>query len=347
MENIGEKSIGINFGVLIILVIVLGGLALLIYFLVYKASINKTLTNPDSEKRVKKMPALSSIAYIVIAIAVLAVIVGVWLDMRAAVEEVSGLYSSLSGQVFQLEANLQEEIDSVADRLQKEKSLFTSVDISYGKPDYKNHSVKLTVNAVPKVGTEDTRVSVQLGDNYTVKLKKVGEGLYSGEAEIDFYKRYGDIALITITENGETRSEELDLSADDVKEKYRSELRYRVYGVDYSYRDGKLNLKVDCDAQLEEDFFEDDSFRLIVKSGGKVILEENILPGDKKSCQAEKNTKVDIYISAVDKCGNTHLCNLYSNFLVDVDEFSTTFYGDELTEQVSDSEGNLIAEYNG
>lgn len=353
------------FGLLIVSVIVLAALALLIYFLIYKSSINKRVKNQNSinqssvnqnsgyqsneempkQHKVKRMPSPSSVVYIVLAIAVAAVMVGVWLDVRSTAKELSGLCNQLSERISRLEAKtdyLEDEILSAADRYKEEQSLFTSVDISCGKPDFVRHCVMLTISAVPKVNTEDTQISVQVGKEYTIALKKAGAGLYSGDFTVDFYKQYGEIALITITQKGEARSEDLDLDCNDIRGKYGAVMRDRIAGLDLSYQKGKLGMAVRVWEYEGESFFDESSFKLIVKSDGKTLMEESILSYDEKSCDVESGKQVEIYISAVDKSGNTHICGCYSSVMAEGDVKYISDYG---AEQVLDESGNLAAEY--
>ena len=330
------------FGLLIISVIVIGAIALLIYFLVYKSAINKRVTNQSGETKPKRMPAPSSAAYTVLAIAVAAIMIGVWIDIKNSTENLSNLCSQLSEKVGRLQARedyLESEILSLSDELKKEQGLFTSVDISYGEPDYGNHSVKVKITASPKSSTDDTEIVVRLGD-MSVKLAKTNVGVYSCEIEFDLYKVYNDdMALITITENGQVRSEELDFDANDLAFKCGARLSENLTVHEYEYRSEKLSMSIWTNSGLFGDFFDNDSYKLTVKSDGNVILEEPVVPGIEKNCEVEIKGEAEAYLSAVDKCGNTHICRFY---------FEDVAWGSEISygsEEVLDSRGNLIVEY--
>lgn len=341
----GTTSVIPVFGLLIISVIVIGAIALLIYFLVYKSAINKRVTNQSGETKPKRMPAPSSVVYIVLAIAVAAVMIGVWIDIRNSTENLSNLCSQLSEKVGNLQARedyLESEILSLSDELKKEQSLFTSVDISYGEPDYGNHSAKVKITVSPKSSTDDTKISVQVGD-MSVNLAKTGAGLYSGEFEVDFYKVYDDIALITVTENGQVQSEELDFDANVLRWKFDARISPNLTVHEYDYLSGKLSISFWTENGFDGDFFDKDSYKVTVKSNGNVILEDPVLPGTEKSCEVEIDGSVDVYLSAVDKCGNTHICWFYSGVFKEGGEQSENFNFD--VEQVLDSQGNLIAEF--
>ncbi|MBD5080356.1 MAG: hypothetical protein HDT44_01170 [Ruminococcaceae bacterium] len=330
------------FGLLIISVIVIGAIALLIYFLVYKSAINKRVTNQSGETKPKRMPAPSSAAYTVLAIAVAAIMIGVWIDIKNSTENLSNLCYQLSEKVGRLQARedyLESEILSLSDELKKEQGLFTSVDISYGEPDYGNHSVKVKITASPKSSTDDTEIVVRLGD-MSVKLAKTNVGVYSCEIEFDLYKVYNDdMALITITENGQVRSEELDFDANDLVFKCGARLSENLTVHEYEYLSEKLSMSIWTNSGLFEDFFDNDSYKLTVKSDGNVILEEPVVPGIEKNCEVEIKGEAEAYLSAVDKCGNTHICRFY---------FEDVAWGSEISygsEEVLDSRGNLIVEY--
>lgn len=343
----GTTSMGTSgeilvFGLLIASVIVIGAIALLIYFLVYKSAINKRVTNQSGETKPKRMPAPSSVVYTVLAIAVAAVMIGVWIDIRNSTENLSNLCSRLSEKVGNLQARedyLESEILSLSDKLKKEQSLFTSVDISYGEPDYRNHSAKVKITVSPKSSNDDTKINVQVGD-MSVKLAKTGAGLYSGEFEADFYKVYDDIALITITENGQVQSEELDFDANDLRWKFDTRINPNLGVHEYDSLSGKFSISFWTN---ESDFFDKDSYKVTVKSNGNVILEDSVLPEIEKSCRVKIDGSVDVYLSAVDKCGNTHICWFYSGMFKEDGEQSENFNFN--VEQVLDSQGNLIADF--
>lgn len=338
-----EARVKSVFGLLIVSVIVIGVIVLLIYFLAYKSAINKRVTNQSGETKPKRIPAPSSVAYIVLAIAVAAVMIGVWIDIRNSTENLSNLCSRLSEKVGNLQARedyLESEILSLSDELKKEQSIFTSVDISYGEPDYGNHSAKVKITASPKSSNDDTKINVQLGD-MSVKLAKTSAGLYSGEFEVDFYKVYDDdIALITVTENGQVRSEELDFDANVLGWMFGARISPNLTVHEYDYLSGKISISF---WTKESDFFDKDSYKVTVKSNGNVILEDSFLPGTEKSCEVEIDGSVDVYLSAVDKCGNTHICWFYSGVFKEGGEQSEHFNFN--VEQVLDSQGNLIADF--
>lgn len=351
MGTAGTTRVISVFGVFLILsVIVVGAIALVIYFLVYKSAINKKVANQsgDNDPNIKpgikprRMPDLSSVAFTVLIIAAAAVVFGVWIDVRNSSEHLSSLCRQLSEKVERLQANedyLESELLSLSDELKKEQSLFTSVDIICGEPDYSSHSAKVKITASPKSSTDDTEIAVRVGD-MSVKLAKTNAGLYSCELEFDFYKVYDDTALITVTEKGQVRSEELDIDANDLAFKCGARLCENLTVNEYEYQSEKLIMSIWTNSSPIEDFFDDDSYKLTVKSDGNIILEESVVPGIEKNCEVEIKGKAEAYLSAVDKCGNTHICRFIFGELTDVGE---VFRYDN--EEVLDSQGNLIVKY--
>lgn len=357
MENEGTRVILI-FLVIFLASAIIGAGVLLIYFLVYKLTINKAVTAQSGGVK-HKMPAPSSAAKTVIAVALTVLIVAVWIDIRSVKEEALNIYSGLVQQMQNLESKvgyLESMINSVSDELKSEKSIFTSVDISYGKPDVKNHSAKITVNAAPKSCTDEAEISIRMGDS-SVKLAKIGTGMYSGEIEVDFYKEYNGTALIMVTDGGETVSEELDLNVYDIREKYGVEMSSHIESFICEYESGRLYMRF-CilarDVDEDEEFFIRDSLKVAVEVEGNIVFEDSLLSLNsyspdtvvfdiEKSCEIPKNANNDIIsVSAVDKCGNTHICKVFSYNITEGTSFATDFEG---TERVYDSTGNLIAEF--
>lgn len=331
-------------------VIVLGALALLIYFLIYKSSINKRVksqgnTEQQEQHKARSLPSPSSTVYVVLAIAVAAIMVGIWLDVRAAVRELQGTCSDLSARVANLESQvsyLESEIDSVTDEVENRESLFTNIDISYDNVDFKNHCAKITISAAPKSIAENSKIAVQIESGSSVELKKSGSGLYSGEITIDFYKQYPDTPIIAITQGGTTYSEALDIYIDEVKLKYSAALKNMLSGLNYSYENGRLEMLLYCEPFYEGGFFEEGSLRLVVKSGDKTVMEEAVLSEEKKSCEIESGSSVEISVTALDKSGNTHIIVFYSDFITEEEMGSLDSF---LIERVYDGDGKLVAEY--
>ncbi|MDE7281235.1 MAG: hypothetical protein K2N36_05795, partial [Ruminiclostridium sp.] len=198
--------------------------------------------------------------------------------------------------------------------------------------------VKIT--ASPKSSTDDTEIAVRLGD-MSVTLDKTNAGLYSCELEFDFYKIYDyDTSLITITENGQVRSEELDIDTNDFMFKCGARLSEKLTVYEYGYRLENLIMSICTNSSPIEDFFDDDSYKLTVKSDGNVIFEEPVVLGIEKKCEVEIKGKPEAYLSAVDKCGNTHICRFIFGELTEIGE---VFSYDN--EEVLDSQGNLIVKY--
>ena len=355
MDNEGTQVISV-FLVIFLASAVIGAGVLLIYFLVYKSAINKTVTAQSEGTKQHKMPAPSSAAKTVAAVALTALIVAVWFDIRSlkdAIENIGGRDDSLSYRVMSLES----EIYSLNEKLNKEQSIFTRVDIGYGRFDINNHSVKISVSAAPKSCTEEAELNIILGDN-VFGLSKVGAGMFSGEIEVDLYEETDSSALITLTDEGKTVSEELDyFYVYDIREKYGASVSSQFEDfIECEYRSDRLDMKIYRlvrDTEETEEFFVRDSFKLVVEVEGSVVLEDSIsLPNSYsadmytfeigKSCEIPKNAYTDIYISAVDKCGNTHICKVLSNELPEAGYMTIGFGG---AERVYDSTGNLIAEF--
>lgn len=350
MENEGTRVISV-FLVIFLAAAIIGAGVLLIYFLVYKLTINKAVTAQSGGIK-HKMPAPSSAAKTVIAVALTVLIVAVWIDIRSlkdAIENIGGRDDSLSQRVIGLES----EIYSLNEKLNREQSIFTKVDISYGKLDIKNHSVKISVSASPKSCTEEAELNIILGDN-VIGLSKVGAGLFSGEIEVDLYGESDSSALITLTDEGKTLSEELYLDSYDIREKYGAMISSHIDNfIDFEYRSGRLDMKIYRLMKETEEFFVRDSFKLVVEVEGSVVLEDSLSLPDSysadmfsfeigKSCEIPNNAYTDIYISAVDKCGNTHICEVLSNKIPEEGYMTIGFGG---AERVYDSTGNLIAEF--
>lgn len=358
MEN---ESTQVIFPFLVIFLVsaVIGAGVLLIYFLVYKSAINKTVTAQSQGTKQHKMPAPSSAAKTVVMVAFAVLIAAVWLDIRSIKEETSNIYSGLAQQIQGLESKvgyLEGVIDSVSDELKREQSLFTSIDLSFGEINSKNHSVKITVSAAPKSCTDEAKISIWLDDR-SVNLAKIGTGLYSGEIEVDLYKGYTGTALISVTDEGKTVSEELDINVYDIREKYGAVISSQFENwVDCEYRSGRLDMKIHRLVRgtgETEEFFVRDSFKLVVEVEGSVVLEDSLsLPDSysdniftfefEKSCEIPNNAYTDIYISAVDKCGNTHKCMVLSNEIPEAGYLTIGFGGEE---RVYDSTGNLIGKF--
>lgn len=360
-------GVNINFILIVLLAIILFGAAVLLtYFFAYKANINKSVTAGESEAKRHRMPAPSSAVKTVIAVVLAVLIVLACRDISSLKDEIENIgskYNDISQRLFILE----NEIYSLNEQLNKENELFTTIDISYGRLDAKNHSATISITASPKSCTDEAKISLFWGD-YSCELSKIGAGLFSGKMEIDLYSTNESDALITITDEGKTVStapyDQFYLDIDEIRANYAAAIHSHIDMISLVYDEdmnssehdgsGKVNMTIYrtvMNSSEDEEFLIRDSFKLVVESEGSIILEYNLPYSDsespdsayfeiKKSFELPKTANRNIYITAKDKCGNTHICDIMFTAELPVGEnIYTGFYG----EKIYDSKGNLIA----
>lgn len=183
----------------LILVALAGGV--LIYYICYKAAINKKLREEESGAHVPMASTETVFKWVVI--------IGVFVMYTS----LSSRIGDLKSQLRDTRSELQDEINQVQLQLseleqaaKKEASLFSAVYYDFGAIDNKEHTTEMKFHAVLKNYSKDTQVTLNYRGR-SVALANNGDGTFTGSDVFPMFEEYYEDGLFCVTEGGVTKTE--------------------------------------------------------------------------------------------------------------------------------------------
>lgn len=192
------------FPIILLAIIVIGVTIFVAYNSAYKKNINRALEENESTAHNPMAPS-ESIGKVILIVGLIIV----------AFSTISAL-SSISNDLISFNNNLHVQIGSLYDKIDEledkmvqmeleAQSLVSSLEYKVlGNIDTKNHTADVYISCIAKEYTDETEISVTFGGN-TIKLKNEG-GIFTGIAPVKMFERLPDQAVVSLTENGVTRT---------------------------------------------------------------------------------------------------------------------------------------------
>lgn len=264
---------------------------------------------------------VTNILLIVMAILLL------FLLYRTAVlsDEIEYLRSRISGvssDIHDVQSNVRSIYNNVDEKLKEQASLFSGVEYTLGELDTDTHTVTVTLQAVPKLLTDNMELSVQFGDK-TAVFHRDGN-VFTVQIPVQMFMNYGTFPLVCIKSDTGTQTEylgEVDLSW--LYQRYLPEI-YANIGHNFNLTGNKLILdshmhisSKPVSADLTVDFVK---YELITEVNGKEIAREDMTEAIQKdirdggSYDVRFHTTIDakvgdvvaFYLLAEDSLGYVH-----------------------------------------
>lgn len=136
--------------------------------------------------------------------------------------------------------------NNVDELLKKQASLVSSVDYTFGELDTTKHEVPMTLKVVPKMLTDDTTLSVRIGD-ITADFTRNGNE-FTAVLPVGLFITDEQYPILNIKTGDETKTEKLDsVIITDLYYSYLPNV-YAHISPFYNYSNGKL--KIDSDLHL-------------------------------------------------------------------------------------------------
>ena len=300
-------SVGIL--VLPFLVLAVLGIGVLVYFLCYKAWINRKLQREESGAHVP-MASMESVWKVVAVIAVLV------------------MYSSLNSKIMNLQQELQNttnrlydeimelryELDEMQEAAKKEASMISEVTYDFGEINAEEHTVEMIFSVVPKSYSADTKMSINIMGK-SVSLTNNGDGSFTGSERFpmfeDFYE-YGN-SVFCIWENGVTTTEVWEAAPTGyLYMQCLSSFDVMTNNLGFEYEKGKIAVsgRVEVyasDWNTKRTAIKD--MKLYVKKGNAVIDEIDMTNGYvelNRSYPMAEGERIAVYVKGLDEYGYTH-----------------------------------------
>lgn len=292
--------------VLPILILVALAIGVLVYYLCYKAAINRKLRGEESSAHVP-MASMETVWKVVAVIAVFVMYSSLSSKITNLQNELNNTRNSLSNELDVLQGRLYE----MQEMEKKEASLISEVTYDFGEIDSDEHTTEMLFSVVPKSYSGETELSL----NYRGKIITLinnGSGIFTGSTVLPIFEEYYEDALICITEDGVTRTEMWEDLPQDGLQYYCLPL-FHTMQCSTGFEKKKDSVRVDIQLQMltkGDGYLE--QFRdttLYVKKDNTIIEEIPLVNGAivlDKSYPAKEGECFDFYIRAVDQYGYIH-----------------------------------------
>ncbi len=339
---------------ILISVCIIAALVLCLYFLFYKRNVNKALSEEDH----RPMPSPGNMAGSVWLILLVILMLAFMVKLNAVKTELSNMNQQYSQQISNLQTQIESIYDNVDKHLKKESSLVTKYEIAYGPFHEEDKTADILFTVVPKTITDDMELSILYG-NDTIALKRTASSAFQGTLRAGIFNDYTHNAVLTIKNSTEQKNEELeDTEIGFLWSSYLPSLN--GYLDNYRFSSSKENghLKGDIVLDLLQNNetsyrFVENSIFIVTEIGGKIVDQENI-PFSSFSQRGDpfyRNVKInydktfpmgpndvwDIYITAEDTAGYLHKSRLYRQ-----ESDSGASIQIEGSEQIYDQAGKLL-----
>lgn len=301
-----------SIAVVIVPILILLALALgvLVYYLCYKAAINRKLRGEESGAHVP-MASMETVWKVVAVIAVFVMYSSLSSKITNLQNELNHVRNSLSNEI----EGLQYELYRMQEEAKKEASMISETSFSFGDVNPAEHTVEMTFSVVPKSYSPETELTLNYRGE-AIMLTNNGSGMFTGSTEVSIFgNEYGEgeNGLFCITEGGVTKTEAWE-------EVPKQMLYYECLPVidiwDYNLCLEKEKDGVRLNGQLKTEMYDNmkgetviGAITIYVKKGNEVIDEmvsENGVFSFDQSYPLKKGEELSVYAKGTDEYGYIH-----------------------------------------
>ena len=239
-------------------------------------------------------------------------------------ERIDRLQNGMHNQHQQFMNQIESIYTNVDRQLKEEASLLSGVDAEYGEINLEDHTIDVTVKLVPKLISEDMKVSISINGR-SADLTKSGS-VFTGTIPVDIYNM-GELMLMSIETATGTQTQYLS----EIQVEYLwSERIPTLYYCDVSgqgnFTEGKYSfdghIDINCSPTEQTPDVSFEKFVLVTERNGTEIDREDITDDVmnyeayphgvywrdeyKMECEAKEGDDVRIYLEATDSLGYLH-----------------------------------------
>ena len=260
-----------------------------------------------------------------IVVAILAfALVGCFIWVYTLTNEINRLSNAMYSQHQTLMNQVESIYNNVENMLQEEASLLSGVEAEYGEINLEDHTIDVTVKLVPKLISEDMKISISINGR-NADLTKTGSA-FTGTIPVDIYNKDELMFMSIETEAG-------------IQTQYLSEIQVvhlwdtripSLYYCDLSgtgtFGEGKYSLTgeldINCSPVEQTPNVSFEKFVLVTELNGKEMNREDISQDVlnyqtyphgvyfrhdyQMECEAVEGDDLSIYLEATDSLGYLH-----------------------------------------
>ena len=256
----------------------------------------------------------------ILAIALLACFI--WVD--ALTSEIDRLSDAMHSQHQVLMNQVESIYSNVENMLQEEASLLSGFEVEYGEINLDDHTIDVSVKLVPKLISEDMKVSISINGR-SADLIKSGSA-FTGTIPVDIYNM-GELMLMSIETAAGTQTQYLsEIQVEYLWSERIPSLYYCDISGQGSFTEGKYSfdghIDINCSPIEQTPNVSFEKFVLVTERNGTQINREDITEDVlnyeayphgvywrdeyKMECEAIEGDDVRIYLEATDSLGYLH-----------------------------------------
>lgn len=242
-------------------------------------------------------------------------------DLELRIRNLQGYTNS---SISMLENSMNSIYTNVDQQLKEEASLLSGVEVEYGEINLNDHTIDVTVKLVPKLISEDMRISISINGR-SAELAKTGSA-FTGTIPVDIYNM-GELILMSIeTEAGAQTQYLSEIQVEYLWSERIPSLYYCDISGQGSFTDGKYSfdgrIDINCSPSEQTPNVRFEKFILATERNGTEINREDITEDVlnyeayphgvywrdeyKMECEAREGDDVRIYLEATDSLGYLH-----------------------------------------
>ena len=242
-------------------------------------------------------------------------------DLELRIRNLQGYMNS---SISMLENSVNSIYNNVDQQLKEEASLLSGVEAEYGDINLKDHTIDVSVKLVPKLISEDMKISVSINGR-SAELAKTGSS-FTGSIPVDIYNM-GELMLMSIETEAGTQTQYLsEIQVEYLWDTRIPSLYYCDVSGQGSFTDGKYtfdgHIDINCSSTEQTPDVRFEKFVLVTERNGTEINREDITDDVmnyeayphgvywrdeyKMECEAKEGDDVRIYLEATDSLGYLH-----------------------------------------
>ena len=239
-------------------------------------------------------------------------------------ERIDQLQNGMHNQHQQFMNQIESIYTNVDQQLKEEASLLSGIDAEYGEINLEDHTIDVTVKLVPKLISEDMKISISINGR-NADLTKSGS-VFTGTIPVDIYNM-GELMLMSIETATGTQTQYLsEIQVEYLWSERIPSLYYCDVSGQGSFTEGKYSfdghIDINCSPTDQTPDVRFEKFVLVTERNGTEIDREDITDDVmnyeayphgvywrdeyKMECEAKEGDDVRIYLEATDSLGYLH-----------------------------------------
>lgn len=222
---------------LLVFIAILFAVSFIIYYLIYNKRINERLKNKESlaHNSMVSVDTVGKFWLVFFGVVVVFIIFG---ELNSLKSDIEAQQVSLSNQISDMEIKLSEMEEMIA----KQNSLVNQFECIVGKVDAEQGTVEVKFTCVPKMYSDDTKITLINGDK-NIEFENKGNGKFISEQTFSIFECFDEKTIILQDDAGIIRTcEELNILGDCLAIDCLPTLSYYNFSTVFTHWNGSVKI---------------------------------------------------------------------------------------------------------